>query len=227
MRRTAFNVVFGSMLLAASAATAFAQQPTPSPASPAKPGLIVEEIQNGWLFSPDVRATDLDGKAEALAGGYLGRITDRSWVVGVGGYMLTNPDDDRKLWYGGPVFEWLIRADRKIGFGVRTLVGVGSGTLARPLSDFVSTRAVPMPGGRDERRGPNTRPTLREVNPDATIGVQDDFFVAEPQINVMWNITAGQRIVFGVGYRAVGNAPYLGDDLRGVSGSIAFQLGGK
>jgi hypothetical protein len=110
---------------------------------------------------------------------------------------------------------------------VRTLIGVGSGTLARPLSDFVNVRAIPMPGGRGEQRGPNTRPTLREVDPDATIGVQDDFFVAEPQINMMWNLSAGQRIVFGIGYRAVGNAPYLGDELRGVSGSVAFQLGGK
>jgi hypothetical protein len=225
MRRTAFNVILGTMILAASAATAFSQPAPPAP--PASPTLIVEEIQNGWLLSPDMRATDLNGKTGALAGGYLGRMTDRSWVIGVGGYVLTNREDDFKLWYGGPVFEWLIRADRKIGFGVRTLVGVGSGTLARPLSDFISPRAMPMPGGREDRRGTSTRPTLREVNPDATIAVQDDFFVAEPQINMMWNLSAGQRIVFGVGYRAVGNAPYLGDDLRGLSGSVAFQLGGK
>lgn len=49
----------------------------------------------------------------------------------------------------------------------------------------------------------------------------------KPQVNVMWNVSSGQRLVFGLGYRAVGNAPPLGDDLNGVSGSIAHQIGGK
>lgn len=227
MRNVLRNLTFGSVLLFGVAAAASAQPQTPTPALPAPPALVVEEIQNGWLFSPDVRATDLNGKAGALAGGYIGRMTDRSFVVGAGGYVLTNREDDFKLWYGGPVLEWVVRADRKIGFGVRTLVGVGSGTLGRPLSDFVNTRAVPMPGSRDGRRGLNTRPGVRDVSTDQTIAVQDDFFVAEPQVNMMWNLTAGRRLVFGVGYRAVGNAPYLGDDLRGFSGSVAFQINGK
>jgi hypothetical protein len=39
-------------------------------------------------------------------------------------------------------------------------------------------------------------------------------------------MTRGQRIVFGLGYRAVGSAPLLGDALNGISGSVAFQIGG-
>lgn len=225
MRRTLFAVLFSAVTVA-SASSVLAQS-SPQPGSPAPPAqkLVVEQIQNGWLFSPDVRATDVNGRTGALAGGYLGRITDRSWVVGVGGYMLTNQDDDFKLWYGGPVLEWIVGADRKIGFGVRTLVGAGSGTLARPLSDFINVRAPINP--RDTRRGVDPRITTRAVDPTATIAVQDDFYVAEPQLNVMWNLNRGQRIVFGVGYRAIGSAPHLGDDLSGVSGSVSFQLGGK
>lgn len=226
MRLPVFNAVF-TVVIMASATSAFAQASPAQPASPAPPTqkLVVEQVQNGWLFAPDVRATDLDGKTGALAGGYLGRISDRSWVVGVGGYMLTNQEDDFKLWYGGPVLEWIVGADRKIGFGIRTLVGAGSGTLARPLSDFISVRA-PI-NARDPRRGSDPRITTRAVDPPATIAVQDDFYVAEPQLNVMWNLSRGQRIVFGLGYRAVGSAPHLGDDLSGVSGSVSFQLGGK
>ena len=63
--------------------------------------------------------------------------------------------------------------------------------------------------------------------PNANIAVGDDFFITEPQANVMWNISPGQRLVFGLGYRAVANAPLLGDQLNGVSGSVAFQIGGK
>ena len=216
MSRRLLNLVFGSLLLVAS--SAFAQQPAPSSTGP----LVVEKIQSGWLFSPDVRAADLDGETGALAGGYIGHMTDRRWVIGGGGYFLTNRDDDFKLAYGGPVFEWLIRADRRIGFGVRTLVGAGTATLPRLASDFIDPRHLQLT--RSSRGG---RTSFQLTDPQATIAVHDDFFVAEPQVNVMWNVSTGQRLVFGLGYRAVGSAPLLGDQLNGLSGSIAFQIGGK
>ena len=214
------RIVFGSLAILVFAATASAQQqPPPAATGP----LVVEQIQSGWLFSPDARVTDLGGETGALAGGYIGHITDRTWVFGAGGYWLTNRDDDFKLAYGGPVFEWLIRADRKIGFGVRALVGAGTATLPLPVSDVLDQRV--LSASIDPRR--NVRNGLRAIDPHSTIAVHDDFFVAEPQVNMTWNISAGQRVVFGVGYRAVGNAPWLGDQLQGVSGSLSFQIGGK
>ena len=89
MNRRIFNIVFGSVLLGALSTSAFAQQAPPSSSG----ALVVEEIQSGWLFSPDARATELDGRTGALAGGYLGHVTDRSWVIGAGGYFLTNRGD--------------------------------------------------------------------------------------------------------------------------------------
>ena len=217
MTRRLFNIVFGSVLLFAGTASAQQQSP-PSSTGP----LVVEQIQSGWLFSPDVRAADLGGETGALAGGYLGHITDRTWVVGAGGYFLTNRDDDFKMAYGGPVVEWLIRSDRKIGFGVRTLVGAGTATLPRLASDFIDPRRLAS------SRLPRERQTgLRLIDANATIPVRDDFFVAEPQVNVMWNMSAGQRLVFGLGYRVVGSAPLLDDQLNGLSGSVSFQIGGK
>jgi hypothetical protein len=124
--------------------------------------------------------------------------------------------------YGGPVFEWLIRADRKIGFGVRTLVGAGTATLPRLASDFIDPRRL-----QTTRSSRNQRSGFQLTDPEATVAVRDDFFVAEPQVNVMWNLSPGQRLVFGLGYRAVGNAPLLGDQLNGISGSVSFQVGGK
>jgi hypothetical protein len=221
MQRHLSNIVFGAIVLGALSSTAFAQQPAAAPPAPGP--LVVEKIQSGWLFSPDARATDLDGKTGALAGGYIGHMTDRSLVIGGGAYFLTNRDDDFKLAYGGPVVEWLVRADRKIGFGVRTLVGVGSATLPQPIGDFVNPRVL-APGGNVRR---SARTDLHQFDPNATVAIEDDFFVAEPQVNVMWNLSPGQRLVFGVGYRAVANAPLLGDELNGVSGSVAFQIGGK
>ncbi|MBY0496847.1 MAG: hypothetical protein K2Y23_21770 [Cyanobacteria bacterium] len=216
MNRRFCIIVFGSIVL--SATTALARQAPPLSSGP----LVVERIQSGWLFSPDVRATDLGGETGALAGGYLGRITDRTWVIGAGGYFLTNRDDDFKMAYGGAVVEWLIRADRKIGFGVRTLVGAGTATLPRPASDFVDPRRL---ASTRLSRGHQTGPRPIDVN--ATIPINDDFFVAEPQVNAMWNLSAGQRLVFGLGYRVVGSAPLLRDQLNGLSGSVSFQIGGK
>ncbi len=204
------------MVLVASAA--FAQQ------QPAAPGpLVVERIQNGWIFSPDARVTDLDGDTGALAGGYLGRITDNAWVIGAGGYVLTNRDADFKLAYGGPVVEWLVRTDRRVGFGVRAIVGAGSATLPLSIADLVDERI--LSSAPHIQTGRRTR-GLSRLDPSTTVAARDDFFVAEPQLNLLLNLSRGQRIVFGLGYRAVGNAPLLGDALNGLSGGIADQISG-
>jgi hypothetical protein len=187
--------------------------------APAPPQLIVEKIENGWLFNPDVKVTDLDGHTGTLAGGFIGRIHDRTLVFGGGGYWLTNRDDDFKMAYGGAVVQWLALGNRTIGFGVRTLVGGGSATLPRTLGDLVHLNM-------DAHNMRNARFGGRPFDPAARVAVNDDFFIVEPQLDVLWNLTSRYRISFGVGYRAIGAAPYLGDQLKGASGSIALQVGG-
>ncbi len=209
---------FTLLALAAFIASSANAQTTPDPQAPAK--LLVEKIENGWLVAPDVRGADLDGRAGTLAGGYVGRVTDRTFVFGAGGYWLANRDDDFKMAYGGAVVEWLARSDRKIGFGVRTLVGGGSATLPRTLGDVARMDVDRGRAGRTARFGG------RGLDPNARVAVRDDFLVIEPQVNLLWNLTRRHRVSFGVGYRAVGSAPLLGDQLNGVSGSVALQIGG-
>lgn len=223
MRRIC-KIVFGAFALTVliSSSAAAQEQATPAPSTGK---LVVERIQSGWLFSPEVRAADLNGKTGALAGGYIGHITDRQWVIGAGGYFLTNRDDHFKMAYGGPVFEWLIRSDRKIGFGVRTLVGAGAATLPFQLADLVDPRILQAASAitRNTRMDPRNVSLLRDI----TVGVDDDFFIAEPQVNMTLNLSQGQRLVFGLGYRAIGHARRLGDELSGASGAVSFQIGGK
>lgn len=209
-------LVLGALVLGASSAGA--QTAPVDPTAPAK--LIVEKIESSWLVAPDVRAADLDGRGGTLAGGYAGRITDRAFVFGAGGYWLTNREDDFKMAYGGAVVEWLARSDRKIGFGVRTLVGGGTATLPRTLGDLVRVDADSGRNSRTARFGGRT------LDPTSRIAVRDDFLVVEPQVNLLWNMTRRYRVSFGVGYRAVGSAPLLGDQLKGISGSVALQIGG-
>jgi hypothetical protein len=57
--------------------------------------------------------------------------------------------------------------------------------------------------------------------------VNEDFFITEPQVNAVLSLTKWLRLDAGVGYRLIGGADVLSDDLRGISGSIALQLGGR
>jgi hypothetical protein len=207
-------LTIAAAVLLPSASPVLAQQADQQPqAGP----LVIERIQNGWLFAPDMRAADLDGKTGALAGGYAGRLYDNTFVFGGGAYFLTNRDDDFKLAYGGPVVEWLARTNRRIGFGVRTLVGFGTATLPVPVADIVDERVLASASRRHR-----VRFDLRD--PTGTIAIDDGFFIAEPQANVHVNLTRGQRIVFGVGYRATAGANISDDQLNGLSGSISYQL---
>ena len=63
--------------------------------------LTIERVEHGFVFAPDARVTEVNGETAALVGGYAGWMTDRTWMVGAGGYWLANQDDDLKMAYGG------------------------------------------------------------------------------------------------------------------------------
>ena len=58
------------------------------------------------------------------------------------------------------------------------------------------------------------------------VRVNEQFFIAEPQIDALWRINSWMRLDAGVGYRAIGGADLLYEQLRGVSGTIALRFGG-
>lgn len=96
--------------------------------------------------------------------------------------------------------------------------GGGPATMPRPLGEVVNLDALNRRGPRHIRFG--------QIDPATPVGVNDDFEVVEPQVDLLRNVSPRWRINFGVGSRMVGWAPYLGDQLRGASGSIALQVGG-
>ncbi len=53
----------------------------------------------------------------------------------------------------------------------------------------------------------------------------DPFFVAEPEVKVMLNLTEWMRLGGGVGYRFVAGAPWHDRDLSGVSASVDLKFG--
>ena len=62
---------------------------------------------------------------------------------------------------------------------------------------------------------------------DTLLRVNESYFIAVPQVDALVNLTRWMRLAAGVGYRLIGGADLLDDDLRGISGSIALQFGGR
>lgn len=235
--------VLGTLVLSISvSATALAQTADPlaqsdPPAPLAQTGqLTIERVEQGFVVAPEARITEVNGETAALAGGYVGWMTDRTWLVGAGGYWLANQDDDLAMAYGGMVFEYLARSQQRIGFGVRGLVGGGRATLGCTVGEYFGVESdIGLPardprhngasrlvrGGRGGRGGGGF-----PIAADTEILVREYFFVVEPQASVIVHVTGWARLDLGVGYRLTAGAGALDEDLRGPSASVAVQFGG-
>lgn len=255
MTMNSFHVSAASLVAAAFLATGptalWGQEPpagppvpeTPAPATPAakeERHLTIERIQNGFLVAPDNKFTEVDGRYGNLLGFYAGYMMDRTLFIGAGGYWLTNGSHDREMGYGGGVFEWLVHGDRRFGLSARALIGGGSATLTHTVTGIpVPPYPVPYwgdngpggsggPGGRWGPGGPwgPGWPGGWPINGTAFVRTHDDFFVAEPQLNVSWKIAGWVHLTAGGGYRFIAGTHDMDHRLRGASGSLSVQFGG-
>lgn len=215
------------------AAPAGPKEPAPQAAPKDESSLTVERIQNGFVFGPDNRFTEVDGHYGNLLGGYAGYMMDRTLFVGVGGYWLTNGSQDREMSYGGAVVEWLVHGNRRVGVSARALIGGGSATLTSTLA-LPTPYPVPLParGGPESSHRPGWEPWWPQ-GPGwpgwpgyGRFLEHDGYFVAEPQLNVNFKINGWIHISAGGGYRFVDGTRDMDHRLRGASGSLSVQLGG-
>ena len=214
------------------AASARAQAPTPTSSDPpaGQGPLIVERIPSGWVVSPDVTITEVNKQAATLVGAYGGWLSDRTWLLGAGGYWLANNTHDFSMAYGGIVTQYLVRSDRRIGFGVKGLVGGGDATISASYRDVYGTPIDTRPdivfghGHRPGHGGP--RPPSTPITPDTKLAFNEAFFIAEPQAQLLWNLSPRVRVTFGAGYRITAGADDVNDRIRGPIGSISVEFGG-
>jgi hypothetical protein len=192
---------------------AFAQG---TPAPPSSGTLKIERIETVFVVAPDYKVTGLDGDLAHLAGGYAGWVRDRQLLVGGAVYSVANGSDDFRLTYGGLVAGWTMFPERRIQFGARGLVGVGQATLGTDIS-FARF------GSRPRRGRSSTRPSAPEM---IRIPLEDEFFVVEPQLNVVTRLNNHVSINFGAGYRLTALVEGLDDRVNGGTASLAVQLGG-
>lgn len=183
--------------------------------------MIVERIYNGFLVAPDVKVTAVDRKTSELVGGYAGWLTDNALFIGGGGYWLASQSRDRQMAYGGLVVQWLARTNERLGFSAKALVGGGQATLSNTVAEILG-----MP---DVRGTPfdHVDPNLLRTEPISTrIRFREDFFVAEPEANVLVRLATHVRLTGGVGYRFTSTGHRNDTRLSGAAGSLALQIGG-
>jgi hypothetical protein len=204
------------LLVSLAPAGAWAQT-SQAPPQPGQGPLVLERVESGFAVAPDYRFTDLDGKIAHLAGGYAGQLTDNRLFLGGAFYTTANRADDFKLTYGGFLMGWTAFPERRVTFGVRGLVGLGTAT----LGTNVDVRGFDA-GRYRGRTVTGTSGGLTTVR----VLEGDDFFAFEPQATFVARLADHIALNVGAGYRVSGFTDRLHDRLNGASGSVAVQFWG-
>lgn len=197
------------------------QPPVPERRSPAAPATASSPIvqagpsEDGFVFAPDFKITEINHETGAMIGGYGGWVVGGQFMFGAGGYWQANDTFGTHLAYGGPVVEWRAVRTRTIGFNLHALIGAGQ--VYADVFDYPDYRDMHI-----DVNGPRGAvhvsfggyPSMNHY------GHSDVFFVAEPEAQVVVRFGSAVRLQGGVGYRATSQ-----DGLSGVSGSISLQFG--
>jgi hypothetical protein len=161
----------------------------------------VDSGEDGAVFAPDVRFTEVNHEFATLVGAYAGYVFGGQVMFGGGGYWQVNSTNGLHIAYGGPVVEWRALRGKTIGLNLHALVG--GGTL---YSDF-----------HDGYYGYNQRVY---VAPGYGYHYYDAFFIADPEAQLVIHFGSSVRLQGSVGYRATSTS-----SLNGVTGGISVQIG--
>ena len=74
------------------------------------------------------------------------------------------------------------------------------------------------------KRAPHDMAVLQQTAPTRA-RFHDGFFIVDPEATLLVNLTHRLRLTSGVGYRLISGARGTDDRLRGVTGSLALQIG--
>jgi hypothetical protein len=167
------------------------------------------KISNGGFGGPVVKFTSINKHFGVLVGGQGGWIINHSFVIGAGGYGLVNNVKTENLFlgerellnfgYGGVELHYINNSDKLIHYTVSLLIG----------------------GGAIGYRHPDNWDWDWDTNTNS-------FFVMEPTVRLMLNVTSFFRIGVGGGYRLISGAS-LDDikdsDISGPSAEIVLKFG--
>jgi hypothetical protein len=243
-RRLAAAILATVCLIVASPREAAAGQGPQAPGQPppAQGNVIVQRVENGPAFGVEFKFTDVGGQDAYLLGGYGGAVFDGKLFVGGAGYFQVDSwyhdydyDDcgyndyyyDSCNYhgsksgnaYGGLLLEWYLLHKPGVALSARGLIGGGVVTVG---SDGFYDYVQPP----DTRHGSMYPPSYPPAGGYYYLYDQG-YFVFEPQVNVAVRIVPGVALVGGVGYRVIGWANGLEDQIQGVTATFAVRFGVK
>jgi hypothetical protein len=170
--------------------------------------LFSGKIESGGYGGPLLKIGQINGKTGIFMGGQGGWIINHRLVLGGKGYALVNDVEiegaqNLKLEFGcgGGLLEYIFSSSKLVHFSIQSMIGAGG-----------VRYAVKKP---DEEHS--------DVNYD-----DDAFFVVEPGINLILNVTKNFRIGAGATYRYVNGVEYeslSNSDLSGVSAQVFLKFG--
>lgn len=177
-------------------------------ASSAQETLLQGDIRHGGFGAPVVKFTEVDNRFGVLVGGRGGWIINGSFVIGGGGYGLANQNN----------FEHITNT---LGDRGRLEMGYGGLELAyvhRP-DELVHFSVVVLIGAGG-----------LVWNPQGQFGRQEDdaFFIAEPAVDVVLNVTTFFRAGLGLSYRFVRDVQLFDlrdGDISGLAGVVTLKFG--
>lgn len=172
--------------------------------------LLGGQFESGGFGGPQIKFTNVNDQFGVMVGGHGGWLINHTFVLGGAGYGLVNEVDAPseyetendlflELGYGGLYLEYINDSNNLVHFTVHTLIGAGGLTFS-------------------ERRFSDHDWEYQK----------DSFFVFEPGVNVMVNITEFFRVGLGATYRYVDGielSGLSGNDLSGPTAMINFRFG--
>jgi hypothetical protein len=167
--------------------------------------LLRGPVDHGGFGGPVVKATEINDEFALLVGGRGGWIIDHTFVIGFGGYGLVNDIDAESSKFG---------RNLELGYGGLELEFI----LASRKLLHLSVGGLIGAGGL----------TYRDRDFDGFDGPDDAFFIAEPNISLMLNVTPYFRIGFGGSYRFIHDVEFgefNDSDLSGPSAMLTFKFG--
>ncbi len=192
----------------------------PSAAGPPQPGRIVEvtNVEDGPVFAPDVKFTEVNHEFATLVGAYAGYVFGGEVMFGGGGYWQANSTNGLHIAYGGPVVEWRALRGKTIGLNLHALVGGGTRYSGYYDGYYGYDQGVYVnPRGRNGRG-------VAVVPPGYAYGYPyqyyDAFFIADPEAQLVIRFGSSVRLQGSIGYRATSTS-----SLNGVTGGISIQIG--
>lgn len=187
------------LILAALALAATAAMAAPA----AAPTQALIQNNDDWSFwvKPELKLSQLGGKAAALPGFQLGPALGHTLYLGLAGNALVNNVNasDRyqnlkafDFWDAGASVDWTLFHSSLVHGSLGCFLGYGQ----------------------------------LNVNPIAGDSERADLFVAEPGINVMLNLTTSLELGVGGSYRIVSGSNFQdlsNSDLSGLTGSVFLR----